>query len=72
MTAEPIYHPPRHAPADQLQRMDITFTRSGMLALRAFRAKVAAETGRAVTLGMALDTLILSHPFARASGDSRS
>ncbi|NDK38807.1 hypothetical protein DT603_08145 [Pseudoxanthomonas gei] len=72
METQPTYHSPRNAPPEQLQRMDLTFTLFALLTIRAFRAKIATETGRRVTLAMALDALIKSHPFAKPSGDSRS
>jgi hypothetical protein len=57
------YHSPRNVPAEQLQRLDMTFTEHSLRALKAFRQKIHIETGRRVTLGQALDTLIKSHPF---------
>lgn len=63
MNAQPTYHTPRAASFEELHRLDMTFTESGLKTVKAFRQKIAAETGRSVSLGQALDVLLKSHPF---------
>ena len=50
--------------AGQLHWLEMSFTSKSLSVLKEYRRQLALQTGKTVTLGVALDQLIKSHPAA--------
>ena len=75
-TEDPTPRAPRGEPrdshrADPRTYLDISFTPHGLSVLRTFRAKLSSRRGRPISLGIALDELLLTHPFALGREQTR-
>ena len=60
-------HSERTAPAGHIKWLNMSFTEQSLQIVRAYRQKLANETGRHLALGQALDALVKSHPFVQGN-----
>lgn len=54
----------RTAPSGDIKWLSMSFTEAGLRTVRAYRQKIATETGQHLALGQALDALLATHPEA--------
>lgn len=71
--AQHSYQGPGRGPHENgVTRLQMTFTSEGLDRIYAYRARLAAETGRRYTLGMTLDALLKAHSLRLASEEAHA